>query len=197
MKSKIFSTIVIISLLILYGCNTNQVTLEQSKENFINYYDYIQKIVKQYGCELVKTQNPMVENQDSCMDLDIYISENEKIYMRFINSAYSSSKGTESFSIEYTISNNKTNNTFKIDLFVDLINSVSGKLISNEFCSSFLQAPEEQYSAEDYGFSKSDGVTIYKYYPLNFMEDWTIYYIQNEDNDEVLLFGGYTMYGSK
>ena len=76
-------------------------------------------------------------------------------------------------------------------MFVDLVNCISGKEISADFCNEFLNAPESKYSAEKTGYKKQDNELVSKEYALNFFEDWNIsYHLTTEE--EVLTFGGLT-----
>lgn len=184
---------VIISLLVsLCSCTTKQLTIEQSKKNFSIYQSSLQKVADSYDLKLISTKDEDIENQDLYSDYIITVSSNIYIYIRIINSAYESKKGVESFSIDYHINNEGSENDFNIQLFVDLANCISGEPISADFCEEFLNAPESKYSAEEYGYEKLNGETIAKAYPLNYFEDWEIFYILDKDNEETLSFGGLT-----
>lgn len=184
-------------MLTLFGCNTKKLTVEESKTNFSDYYSEIEKVAEKHNVSLARVYDSTIEDKDSYLDLNILIDDNEKIYMRLINSAIDSEKGVETFTLEYTIENGDDINAFDTDLFVELINVVSGKSISEEQCIDFLLASEQQYAAEDYGLSKSEDMISYKCYPLNFEFDWTMYYKLYQNNTEVLEFGGLTKQSTK
>lgn len=193
MKVKLTVIIIfILTIIVLYGCQSKQLTLEQSRINFANYYKEIEQITKKHNIVLEKGVDSMIENQDSYVDLNILIDDNEIISMRLINSAFDSDKGVESFNIIYTINECDGVNDFNTDLFVELTNTVSGKPISKEQCIDFLLAPEHQYEPKNYGLSKSEDMITYKYYPLNFEADWSMYYKLYQNNTEILEFGGLT-----
>ena len=59
-------------------------------------------------------------------------------------------------------------------------------------CDEFLSAPESKYAASKYGFQKLNGEIIAKEYPLNFFEDWCIFYELTKDHENILSFGGLT-----
>ena len=180
---------------ILFGlcaCTTKHLSIEQSTKNFAIYQNSLQEIADQYEVELTETKDINIENQNSYKDLCIIISIDVEIKIRIINSAYNSTTGVESFDVDYTLNNENSENQFNINLFVDLVNCISGKPISTDFCNEFLDAPETKYAAEKYGYEKLNGEIVAKMYPLNFWEDWTISYILSQQNEETLSFGGLT-----
>lgn len=191
MKKSIIVSILLLQFC-LSACGGHQVSVEQSQKNFTTYLSLLEDVVNEYGAELIETMDINIEDQDSYMDLGIEISNDETIAIRMINSAYDSKKGTESFSIDYVLNNEDDDHQFNIDLFVELVNCISKKPISTTFCEEFLDAPENVYSAEDYGHSKQNGEIIFKLYSFNFSEDWTLCYILYEDQTERLTFGGLT-----
>lgn len=197
MKRIISIVMIAILMLTLFGCNTKKLTVEESKANFSDYYSEIEKVAEKHNVSLARVYDSTIEDKDSYLDLNILIDDNEKIYMRLINSAIDSEKGVETFTLEYTIENGDDINAFDTDLFVELTNIVSGKSISEEQCIDFLLASEQQYAAEDYGLSKSEDMISYKCYPLNFESDWTMYYKLYQNNTEVLEFGGLTKQSTK
>ena len=189
---KVIVWIMIMSLLFgLCSCTTKHLSIEQSKKNFLAYQNELQKIANQYGLELTETTDSNIENQDSCKDLCI-ICGDAKIKIRMINSAYNSKNGVESFDVNYTLNNQNSENLFNLGLFVDIVNRISGKTISADFCKEFLDAPESKYAGEKYGYKKLNDEIIAKQYPLNFSEDWTIGYILSKQKEETLYFGGLT-----
>lgn len=194
---KIAVMLVIVCLFGLCGCVvTKHLTIEQSKKNFETYKKSLQEVADKYGVELTGTVEFNTLNRDdyyTYMDLSIIISDDEKLRIYIENSAIESPTGVESFYIEYTLQNPDSTNQFNVDLFVDLVNCISGRSISVEFCNEFLTAPESEYAAENYGYTKGDDKLIYKYYPLNFFEDWVIGYVLYKENTEKLTFGGLTL----
>lgn len=192
MRKVIVAIMLVSFVLSLSGCTTKYITIEQSQKNFSVYQDSLQKIADQYDLKLTAKEDKNIENQDSYKDFIITVSSNSVIEIRVINSAYESKKGVESFSIQYGISEIDSVSDYNIPLFIDLVNSVSGREISADFCTEFLNAPENKYSAEKYGYKKLNGEIIAKQLPLNFFEDWNISYILSKDNEGILTFGGLT-----
>lgn len=190
---KVTMVIMIVSLAFgLCGCATKHLTIEQSKKNFAVYEKSLQEIADKYGLKLTSTEDKNIENQDSYKDFLITISSNVDIEIRIINSAYEAEKGVEGFNVNYKISVVDTEGDFNMPLFVDLVNCVSGKNISVDYCNEFLNAPESKYSAEKYGYKKLNGEIIAKQHALNFFEDWNISYILSKDGEGILSFGGLT-----
>ena len=109
------------------------------------------------------------------------------------NSAYNSKTGVESFNLQYTINDNESNKkNFNIDFFIELVNSVTGKIITKEFCDEFLQASENKFPTSKYGFEKLNGELIAKQKVLNFFEVWTITYVLSSNYEGTLSFDGLT-----
>lgn len=185
---------ILISLVLgLCGCTTKHITIEQSQKNFLTYQDSLEKVASQYNLELTETKDFNFDDLDSIKDFVVFINTESQIRIRMINSAFESEKGVESFSIDYTIVNTDFENDFNIQLFVDLVNCISGKTVSVDLCNEFLSAPESKYAAEKYGFQKLNGEKIAKEYPLNSFEDWNISYVLNKDGEETLTLGGLTL----
>lgn len=182
---KKFALILIICSMVvgMCGCYTKRLTEEQSKENYANYRQRLNEVAQEYGVELVGTT--------------ITISSSERINILLERLEAGSDKVIESFSIEYEISDIESEDEFNVQLFVDLVNSVSGRELTVEFCEEFLMAPEDEYPASDYGFEKLNGEIIAKEYPLNFFEDWVIGYELTEDGNGILRFGGETKNGTE
>lgn len=188
---RICVVIVAISLLFLFGCQNKPVPVEQSEKNFAAYQVAFNEIVAKYGYDIKEIYDENITPPKSYKDLLITINENEKIYIRMINSAYSSNWGLESFALVYSIKNSKSETkSFNTKLFVELANEISEKAITKGFCDEFLKAPESKYPASKYGFEKLNGELIAKETALNFFEDWSISYILNADGEGVLTFGG-------
>ena len=192
MKKLILTVMLISFVLSLDGCDMKHLTIEQSQKNFLVYQGALQEIANEYDLELIEKEDKSMENPDLCRDLIITVSPSSNIEIIVVNSAYKSKKGVEGFSIQYKISNLTSVNDYDIPLFVSLVNSISGKKISIDFCTEFLNAPESKYSAEKYGYKKLNGEITAKQLPLNFFEDWNISYVLSKENEGILTFGGLT-----
>ena len=181
---KKFALIVIICSMVvgMCGCYTKRLTVEQSEENFENYRQRLNEVAQEYGVELVGST--------------ITISPSERIDIELERLEDEEDKVIESFSIEYEISDVESEEEFNVPLFVDLVNCVSGRELTVEFCEEFLMAPEDEYPASAYGFKKANGEIVAKQYPMNFFEDWVIGYELTEEGVGTLWFGGLTKNGT-
>lgn len=166
---------------------------EQSQKNFNVYEKKLNEVASKYNLQLDDTTDSNYTDETTHKDLRIFISDNEEITIHLVNSAVDSSNGSESFEINYFLNTTDSKHQFNIQLFTELSNCISGKTISEELCNDFLSSPESKYSAEDYGFEKLNGEIISKMYPLNFEEDWTVFYTMEENGNEILTFGGLTL----
>lgn len=176
----------IIILLLLCSCTTKFISVEQSNRNFSEYQQSLQNVANNYNLCLDE-----IEVKDTYRDFSITF-QNSKILIRLDNNAIESKEGVESFSIDYYLKKDSTDEDlkeFNVGLFVDLVNCISGKTISEDFCNEFLNAPEKKYSAEKYGYNKVNGSIIAKMYSFNFFEDWTIFY-ESKLTEDRLSFGG-------
>lgn len=176
----------------LCSCTSKRVSVEQSMENFEIYKNSLQQIADRYEVDLIETENAGTKSQSAYKAFSVTINTDADIQVELFNSLETSAKEFEEFCITYTVKNKEVGKSFNVDLFVDMVNCVSGKTITNDFCSEFLAAPESKYAAEKYGYQKSADELIAKKYPLNFMEDWSISYFLNNQNEESLCFSGIT-----
>ncbi len=194
MKKTIIMLLAVLLLLSgLSGCaERKRVTIEQTLENADMYFEELQKLAERYSAEIAKTTPDYVEEQDGYVEVTITISEDEKVQIVIVNSAYDSQTGVEGFTVNYFLNNNNVQHQFDTQIFTDVVNCVSGKKISVEFCDEFLAAPESEYPAGKYGFDKLNGELVAKMHALNFLEDWMISYVMTKDGNEELTFGGLT-----
>ncbi|MEG0771327.1 MAG: hypothetical protein RR436_05455 [Clostridia bacterium] len=183
----------------LCSCDTKQLTIEQSKKNYIVYEDSLQKVADKYDLKLTLKEDTNLQPQWYDKAFLITISSNIDIEIMLNNSASENKKetGAEWVTIRYKIRNEDTKADFNRELFVDLVNSVSGKNISIDFCNEFLDSPESKYASTKKGSKKLNGEIIAKSTSLNFFEDWNIFYELSKDSDEELTFGGLTKQLSK
>lgn len=191
MRKVIVWFIALFLTLSLCGCTTRQLTIEQSKENFPVYESVLKEVANDYNLELIEIEDDYYkenfdENEFLIKSFNI-IKDDTEIEITLRNDSINTTKGRESFYINYV-----THSSFDVSLFVDLVNCVSGKEITEDFCKEFLEAPEEKYSAEDRGFQKPSEGVIAKEYPLNFFEDWVISYYFYPESRQELSFGGLT-----
>ena len=57
-------------------------------------------------------------------------------------------------------------------------------------CNDFITSLEDKYSAEKYGYTRANNILVYKYYPLNFFEDWVLFYTEDIQKERILSFSG-------
>lgn len=175
----------------LLGCYTNSFSIQQSNDNFQMYFNAIQQVAEEYGLKLTEEINHTAERQQPYKDLHIGITSNAFIKIRMINSAVETDKGSESFTVDYFLYNSDLIPETDVKLFVALVNCISGKKVSYDFCCSFLSAPESEYAASDYGYQKKDGELVAKMFPMNFFEDWVLCYFETLERKQ-MSFGGLT-----
>lgn len=191
MRKVIVWFIALFLTLSLCGCTTRQLTIKQSKENFPVYESVLKEVANDYNLELIEIEDDYYkenfdENEFLIKSFNI-IKDDTEIEITLRNDSINTTKGRESFYVNYV-----THSSFDVSLFVNLVNCVSGKEITEDFCKEFLEAPEEKYSAEDRGFQKPSEGVIAKEYPLNFFEDWVISYYFYPESRQELSFGGLT-----
>lgn len=192
-KTVIILLAVLLLLSGLSGCaERKRVTIEQTLENADMYFEELQKLAERYNAEIEKTTSGYIDEQDGYVEMTITISAYEKVQIVIVNTAYDSQTGVEGFTVNYFLNNNNVQHQFDTQIFTDVVNCVSGKKISVEFCDEFLAAPESEYPAGKYGFDKLNGELVAKMHALNFLEDWMISYVMKKDGNEELTFGGLT-----
>lgn len=155
------------------------VTSLQSQKNFEVYKTAIENVVEQYGYEVSETKS-----EDYCKDqvykvLFVKINDNERIKVEMANLSFSDFLiGDEKFSVNYELSLlNQEQYLFDTKLFVDIVNVISYKEISQDFCDGFLS--KSNVSGENLEDQHRVG------------SDWCIGYSYNDDF-VTLYFGGVT-----
>lgn len=190
---KKIMVILMIGLLFLSGCTTNQLTAKQSEKNFLVYKEAIVDIALEFECRATEVFDENMGSQECYKDLVIHIDDGQKIFLRMSNSAYDATKGVERFEVSYNLNENRNNEmSFNLELIVAVVNAISGKMITKELCEEFLQAPESKYALERYGLTKSENIQVQKLDFLNFGEDWNISYTLDNEFNETLSFWGLT-----
>lgn len=169
----------------------NSVSQEQSLINFENYSKEIKAISESKSLTYI----PLPNNGDLLFQqFEVIDKNNNTISIEFQSNADEKSKGKETVLIYYNI---KKGNSFDVELFVELVNGVSGRNITVEQCNNFLSDPEEKHPIEKYGFSKDENCVIAKYERLNFWEDWMYSYYLHKDGTQEFDFWGLTKGGVK
>lgn len=185
-----------------------RVSNEQSVGNFEVYKADIEKVAYNYGYVLIEADDVDSYWQDeyACdCEIESCIMNDDDFMVYTKEYAIEIDDGSiieiwlqnwnhyEEFSIEYSteISHMEDmNKTVPVTFFVELINAVSGRQITEEYCNKFLNADEEDYSPQRYGFEKGVHALVYKFDFLNFFEDWAIEYELTNHYEERLSFWG-------
>ena len=195
---KISVSVIIIStmlFLLLYICifsNVRDLTIVQSEENFEIYQNKIQHVIDSYGLYMTEVQDPYMENPELHKKLCISIDDDEKIWIYMSNSAQGDClTGKEQFNISYIFYDSSLEDEFNIELFVDIVNCVSGKKLSKESCTYFFLSRQFAVKQEGSPIPKLNEHIAEKQWSLNFLEEWTLYFSQF-GNEKKLMFGGLT-----
>lgn len=179
---------VVIMILNLTGCNSKLLSLQQSQKNFTYYENQLKLILKSYDLTMSEQSTEKVEN-GLYRSFLIGINDTMTITVNFSSNASQDRKGREEVEIIYK---NNDKKPFNIKLFTEIVNVVSSREISENYCEKFLSDPEENHSPSRYGINKSDRQKIFKYEFLNFGEDWSIGYSLYDNETEDLTFWGLT-----
>lgn len=185
-----------ISVLLIIACGcarAPQISRIDSVENFSKYEKKIQMISNKYNLSMSEINDPNYDDVNY-IHKDFIISGTDlEISFYLSNEALDTEeKGEETFLIVYSIPENKD---FDLELFTELVNSISGKTISKEFCENFL----DNLNVSENN-SQDTGIPLYKSKPLDFEPNWVISYTLEEteypdDYSQNLEFVGLTIAG--
>lgn len=195
---KSFIILVLCAILVIIGgCSRSpQIPKSDSVENFSKYEAIIRNISNKHNFAMTEMERPVYSDGYDAThvskDLSLLSSKDTRIDIFLSNDAlYNEQEGEETFLISYTIPVNKS---FDIDLYVELVNAVSGRTISTEYCEDFLnnlKVNNKESRAKKEAFSKSK--------PLNWESDWVISYTLRDTGlsnrylrDQELKFSGLT-----
>lgn len=173
-------------IICLCGCKSQkEYTLSQSQEHFKLFKEKLEKLSDDYSYDLSEVECDYIDDKDSYLYLEITNGSNENIQINMINSVYESDKGTESFDIVYDIADTGSEAKFNTHFFVNIFNSLSDQKIDEETLIKFLDAPEDEYSAEKYGYKKQDGELVEKCFYYDFWETLGFHYVMTDDLQEL------------
>ncbi|MDP4119709.1 MAG: hypothetical protein Q8876_01450 [Bacillota bacterium] len=189
MKKIIIFLGIIILIFNLGGCNVKSISLEQSQKNFVYYKNQLKTIVSAYHLKISELPTEKVED-GLYQSFLITINNTQNITVNLSNNASKDRKGCED--AEFIYKNTKNKKSFDLTLFIKIVNVLSGKEITKDYCAKFLSDPEGKHSPERYGIDKDENKKIFKYDFLNFGEDWSIGYSLYNDGTEDLTFWGLT-----
>ena len=191
MKRLYYFILLLFGLLALSSCTKHQ-TAKQSLNNFVAYGEEVSNIADQYNMSVVPYIEDNYKPEDPYIAYQISVSDQSSIIIEFSFDAVGN-KGVESFTVNYKNENIGLLRTqFNTELFIDIVNAFSGHDIKQDALSSFLDASEEQYSIEKFGWHKQDNELIHKVMMLDFFENRSIWYRLTDDNTEQLTFSGLT-----
>ena len=175
---------IIIIVLLFNGCYMKNISFEQSRINLMKYYTDIENIVQSYGY-IIKQENNGNEglfaiDYDFTFDVLSYggsfiININKNSYIRI---GMSNSNNTEKYYVDFNSELSpihETRKSINIPLFVEIVNAISGKEITEELVEEFLNDPEDKY-VDDWFKT----YMVYKTKEFNFLSDWIMTYTLNE-----------------
>lgn len=178
-------------VIIAGGCIRDpQITRSASAENFSKYEKAIGEVSKKYNLSMNEIDDPNYSDKnDVSKDFKLTGTDMEISFYLSNDALDTEEKGEEVFLVAYDIPKNKD---FDLDLFTDLVNSVSGKTITKEYCEDFIK----NLNVTETKTPDSDRL-FYESKSLDFFENWTISYelrdIDYPDaHPQVLKFDGLT-----
>lgn len=184
MNNKLCFIIAII-ILTLSGCginNSHYETMEQADK----LVESVKDIANKYNYQITEKELAVTERAKS---LVININEDEYIDIYIKNHGYRSKSGDQVFSMEYY--QLKETNDFDLNLFLEFLNAVSAKEITNDELTEFLNADEDKYPPEKFNYTKLDDEKVKKV-KSTFWQDWEFIYSELKDGSSSLYFGGKT-----
>ncbi len=187
---KTITIVIVVALLVVFICfvmfRNPYYDLDKLTERIYVCYNEIELIIDEYNLE---NKVSITDKTKSLNKYYIVVNDESRINVEFSTNATETQKGNVTFSISYTTLDVSDDN-FDVELFTEIVNSISGKTITTDFVNEFLTAPEEKYSVKKYGLS-GDDYAISKMHALNFWEDWVIGYELTYDSYAELWFYGY------
>lgn len=191
---KILILSVSVLLIIACGCaRAPQISRIDSADNFSKYEKIIQMVSNKYNLSMREINDPNYDDENYIYKDFIISGTDLEISFYLSNEALDTEeKAEETFLIVYNIPENKD---FDLELFTELVNSISGKTISTEFCENFL----DNLNVSE-NISQDPGILLYKSKPLDFEPNWVISYTLEEteypdDYSQKLEFVGLTIAG--
>ena len=172
-RKKFILLILCAIISITSGCyRAPQIKKSVSLENFSKYELKYREISDKYKLAMNELESPLFLDGDDAGDVCKKFSlsrNNTVIEIYFSNDALDFEKeGEETFLISYIL---PINEEYDLDLFAELVNAVSGREISAEYCEDFLRkldVIDRQSRSKKEEFSQSK--------TLDFEERWTITY---------------------
>lgn len=157
-------------------------------KSFSQCQQEVEDLTLTHGYSVQETFDENLDDPFSCKDLVIYPDSESEIFLRLAYSEEDHQDQAETFELIYTLRGEKSE--FNLQLFAELSSSLSGKTLTDSFCREFIQAPEKQYPPEDYGFSKTEEMSQYKLFYLDFTQEHCLSYTLYKDGTAELAFMG-------
>lgn len=157
-------------------------------KSFSQCQQEVEDLALTHGYSVQETFDENLDDPSSCKDLVIYPDSESEIFLRLAYSGEDHKDQAETFELIYTLRGEKSE--FNLQLFAELSSSLSGKTLTDSFGREFIQAPEKQYSPEDYGFSKTEEMSQYKLFYLDFTQEHCLSYTLYKDGTAELAFMG-------
>lgn len=133
---------VLMMLFLLNGCSTRLLSQEQSEKNFAYYEEQLKATVEPFRLDISEVSYDRSEH-GLYRTLSITPDEQAAITLKLTNNAGQNGRGGETVYIEYT-----SHGEISLDprLFTEIVNTVSGREITESYCRQFLSDPEEKHS---------------------------------------------------
>lgn len=192
-NQKSFLLLVLCVILVLIsGCSrAPQISKSVSAENFTQYMAKFREISNKHNLAMLPIKTPISSDDASHVSKNFSLSRKDtEISVYLSNDALDfEQEGEETFLIAYML---PIDEDYDLDLFAELVNAVSGRTITAEYCEDYLRSIEvydKNTRNKKADFSKSK--------PLNWEGNWVISYtLRNDDfpitNLQELSFTGLT-----
>lgn len=184
--------VTILFILMFSGCTSfKYLSNQQTESNFTSYMNDIAEQLTGKG-RIINRTNPSIDEYGIYCTAQIILDDGDVSIA--IDNETLGETGIERFEVIYSKELSSLNDAGTLDLetFTSIVNCISGKTLDLEFCRSFLDAPESDFSPQRYGLSKLERQLIFKMAFLNWLEDWSISYEITDDLTESLCFWGVT-----
>lgn len=175
-QRKLILLVLCVILVLISGCSrAPQISRSVSAENFIQYMAKFREISNKHNLAMLPIETPISSSDDaSHISNNFSLSRKDtEINVLLSNDALDfEQEGEETFLIAYMLPKNEE---YDLDMFAELVNAVSGRTITAEYCEEFLRSIEvydKNTRNRKADFSKSK--------PLNWEGNWVISYTLRE-----------------
>lgn len=175
-QKKLILLVLCVILVLISGCSrAPQISRSVSAENFIQYMAKFREISNKHILAMLPIETPISSSDDaSHISNNFSLSRKDtEINVLLSNDALDfEQEGEETFLIAYML---PIDEEYDLDLFAELVNAVSGRTITAEYCEEFLRSIDvydKNTRNRKADFSKSK--------PLNWEGNWVISYTLRE-----------------